>query len=130
MFWIAYQLKLSNMKQLTYRQAYDKIIDAYFKDEIEPMKQEFCFCGTIAPNGNWHIQGKGKYPYSTIEYMRMESALLNKVGDRIDSQDYESDLFEGMSAALEVLKEIHRSRGENVDEPNTHPFTQRQLIVQ
>jgi len=32
---------------MTYKQAYDKIIDAYFKDEIKPMDSNFCFCGTL-----------------------------------------------------------------------------------
>lgn len=42
------------------------------------------------------------------------------------SMNYEEGLFEGMVKALEVLKEIHRSRGENVDE-EIQAFTKRNL---
>lgn len=38
--------------KLTYRQAYDKIIDAYFKGEIRPMEAMFCFCGILSDNSS------------------------------------------------------------------------------
>lgn len=107
---------------MTYNEAYDKIIDAYFKDEIQPMDPEFCFCGTISPNHWWRMQDMHpeiKYPYSANEYMKMEYALFCGIGLLIgDNYDlfYEDALFKGMCAALEVLKQIHESRGEVVEE--------------
>lgn len=114
------------MEKLTYKQAYDLIIEAYFKDEIKPYRRSFCFCGTLAGNKFWDdtpIHG-----YSVSDFGKMEMALLTPLGCRIYKPgltaggisegdiEYEDLLFAGMSAALDVLKEIHRSRGENVDE--------------
>lgn len=125
------------MEKLTYKQAYDKIIQAYFKDEIKPMEPEFCFCGTLAGNGNWGGYGFGEQSnlYSLKEFDIMESALLNTMdsilgGNLVVNQSspfYEDALFAGMSAALEVLKEIHRARGEDVDE--VPMFTKRELLT-
>jgi hypothetical protein len=129
---------------LTYKEAYDKIIDAYFKDEINPMSANFCFCGTLAPDSSWiqkHLHKVNKHPYSYEEYRLMEVALLNNIKhddqaillfngiiyvyDQLSST-YEDDLFKGMCAALDVLKDIHRQRGENVDDEVA--FTKRQLV--
>ncbi len=99
---------------LTYRQAYDKIIEAYFKDEINIMDNKFCFC----------------------EFNNMENALFSVFVNMDVSLDveknkkripnYEDLLFSGMCAALDVLKEIHRSRGEDVDD--SLQLTKRELI--
>src|ERR1035438_8380540 len=106
------------MNKLTYQEAYNKIIDAYFKDEIEPMDPEFCFCGTLSPDRFWYICGNQKYNYSKIEYTLMEEALFSGFPEveyvgitdiEIDGQihnveNYEDKLFNGMCASLEVLK--------------------------
>lgn len=126
------------MNKLTYRQAYDKIIEAYFNDEIKPYHGQFCFCGTLA-----HTPGSSAYDhnywrqddYSHRELDKMEAALLITImdltlggGDKyftcmdderttvINHPNYEYALFEGMSAALDVLKQIHIERGEVIDE--------------
>lgn len=135
------------MNKLTYKEAYDKIIQAYFKDEIQPYDSNFCFCGTLAPEiysnvgyKNWNNHdGKfdqSKHFYLLKEYYRMELALFKPLCAtssvvlpnrpipigycagklKKDAEEYEDALFEGMCAALEVLKEIHRIRGENVDD--------------
>ncbi len=137
---------------MTYNEAYDKIITAYFRDEIKPYNGQFCFCGTLAgfdkrDNGTyngWFID-----KYSGHDLQKMEDGLLltiynvvggnsgskyNPFGEAISDLDrlktlahpkYEDALFAGMCAALEVLKEIHRSRGEDVD--NVPVFTKRSL---
>jgi len=127
------------MKKLTYKEAYNKIIDAYFKDEIKPLDTNYCFCGTLSPNRGWDFQlNDCEYPYSRTEYRRMELALLDKLSDCkivskkgvysfFPSHSYEKKLFSGMCAALEVLKQIHKDRGENVDEETT--FTKRVLTT-
>lgn len=109
---------------MTYNEAYNKIIDAYFKDEIKPQNPNFCFCGSLCGSDRWNF---GDKLYTLNQYEKMERALIleliNSPNHKVDnvwqfipSKKYEDALFKGMSAALDVLKEIHRSRGENVDE--------------
>ncbi len=125
----------------TYKQAYDKIIQAYFRDEIKPMDARFCFCGTLNDNigewGEYNLSGNDGdgIHYSYNEMVTMENALFKGIRqDRVITVfeamkliDSEDALFSGMCAALDVLKEIHRSRGEDVDEELT-PFTKRELV--
>lgn len=113
---------------MTYKEAYDKIIEAYFKDEINPMDASFCFCGTLCDGDiGWHGCTHGRVHndfmfYRGVEYVRMERALLDTIREfhgyyiKSDNPGYEDALFEGMSAALDVLKQIHIERGEIVDE--------------
>lgn len=121
--------KINVMEKLTYSEAYNKIIEAYFKDEIKPFNSEFCFCGTLCYNkSDWNISTYSRVHadfgnYTGVEYVKMERALLDalKMGEFLRycnpwDSGYEDLLFAGMCAALDVLKEIHRSRGENVDE--------------
>lgn len=131
------------MEKLTYRQAYDKIIEAYFRNEIEPGSNEFCFCGTLSKDDEWRFAKGNEYPYSRDEYLKMEHALFSGMSIALNTivscgisvfdfddlkkkEKYEEALFFGMSSALEVLKDIHRSRGEKEDEA-TPEFTKRQL---
>jgi len=139
------------MKKLTYKEAYNKIIDAYFKDEIKPYNEEFCFCGTLLNNDrdwweNVHHNMKGFGDYSYLELYEMEKALLIPLmtlagrryktnyllidgdRDRVEGSElFEDRLFEGMQSALDVLKQIHKDRGESVDEETT--FTKRVLTT-
>lgn len=107
---------------MTYTQAYDKIIQAYFRDEIKPWESEFCFCGTLCDNKpDWNEGTMPNHPkvdfmnYNGIEYQRMEAALLDRIDSDEGYEEYEDELFAGMCNALEVLKQIHRERGEDVD---------------
>lgn len=59
-----------------------------------------------------------------LRMIPMENALLTHV-DCGPYPKYEDDFFKGMTAALEVLKDIHRSRGEDVD--GVKVFTKRVL---
>lgn len=117
----------------TYKQQYDKIIQAYFKDEIKPMSMNFCFCGTLADKVVDSADGSQEEweskDYTMPEFLKMEEALMiglkanknknsgwNIFSARTSDADYEERLFEGMCAALEVLKKIHIERGEIIDE--------------
>lgn len=119
------------MEKLSYRQAYDLIIDAYFKDEIKPRDMQFCICGTLHGSREWsRNKDIPEAPYTANEYFKIEDALFVPLYERPGfvrrgTEKYEKFLFEGMCAALEVLKEIHCNRGENVDEET--PFKKREL---
>lgn len=129
---------------MNYKEAESLIIDAYFKDEIEPYNGGFCFCGTLN-NNDAHWRKTGSRDYNRMEFIKMEHALLSTInmmtynagdifyasgkwdikdvhGHTVDRgvvkkhPNYENALFEGMVQALNVLREIHKSKGENVDE--------------
>lgn len=134
-------------KKLTYIEARDKIWNAYFRDEIDPWNSNFCFCGSLAPNEfsfkgykNWNNHDQEfrpeKHPYTLNEYAQMEIALFKHVGGMCSvighrkfgtgsyaitkyHSAFEEKLFSGMLAALEVLKSIHKSRGELIPEDET-----------
>ncbi len=135
----------------TYREQYDKIIQAYFRDEIQPYNRQFCFCGTLGYMKGDIFSSRWDYQlYHQLEYANMERALLTIIRNEtigangsqsifIDGEEcsilrtvianhknYETALFNGMCAALEVLKEIHISRGEKIDE-DIPQFTKRNL---
>lgn len=141
---------------MTYKQAFDKITEAYIKGDVKPFDCKFCFCGTLAPDSKWCIgyADRSKYPYTLEEYGRMEKALLStfpgiehvetgylrnslrlnilnmeKDYKKIFPMEYEEFLFKGMCKALDVLKSIHKERGEDVDGIETE-FTKRQLVTQ
>lgn len=118
---------------LTYQQAYDKIIEAYYKDEIRPMSIRFCFCGTLKGDADWAVECAEDAIYTKAEYFSMERSLFegvsagytiecndgSRIGTLVDCNRMRSPtdkaLFNGMVAALDTLKEIHRARGEDVD---------------
>lgn len=122
-----------------YSEQYDKIINAYFKDEIQPLEAKFCFCGTLADNSdewcNIRYSRRCNYFmfYTGNEYVMMERALLDTLQKGINGEvvsyeelnGYEERLFNGMAAALEVLKQIHIKRGEIIDE--APQFKKREL---
>ena len=106
---------------------YNKIIDAYFKDEIKPYDAEFCFCGNLCNNqDDWCrmpcLRHNDFMGYFGKDFVRMESALLltieKQCGNRsvYEHQEYENALFKGMAKALEILREIHQEHGEVTDE--------------
>lgn len=111
---------------MTYNEAYDKIIQAYFRDEIKPFDAEFCFCGTLCGNSSgWHgytdfrktnSRHMDYAGYTGSDFVKMETALLQEIKSGVYSNpNWENELFSGMCNALEVLKQIHRDRGEDVD---------------
>jgi hypothetical protein len=125
-----------------FKEQEDKIIQAYFKDEIKPFDAKFCFCGTLAPNTTWKYKTSriGKHVYTEIEYRRMEGALFSqfpgvlykdlgiisfpgnyRMGSELyifdNKERFEDLLFTGMVAALEVLKSIHIEHGQQIEEP-------------
>jgi hypothetical protein len=139
------------MKKLTYQEAYNKVIDAYFNDYIKPMDANFCICGTLCGNKcSWLSVRiiKKDHSYTVEEYERIENALLHNftslgvekcyetgyerghwVYFNLNTElaahpDYEELLFKGMCDAIEVLKDIHKGRGEDID---SIPFIKRSV---
>lgn len=134
---------------------YQKILDAYMADEIQPFDNQFCFCGTLAMHTYDDDLSVDAIAWSTTEYTAielkaMEFALLNTInrqtypnssilqclvweeGQSIPKAkdahpNYDTALFNGMCAALDVLKTIHESRGEAVDAAFLLP--KRQLLT-
>lgn len=136
----------------SYATQYGKILDAYMKDEIKPFEPEFCFCGTLAPITDAWSDSESTWKttdYAFHEFEQMEEALLctidketqntgeimyaaalqnGKLDFKKDHPNYENALFNGMSAALSVLKEIHEAHGEVIDAPPVLPIRSLQLV--
>jgi hypothetical protein len=130
----------------TYNEQFNKITEAYIKGDIKPFDPNFCFCGTLCDNEKkWTCRPYGGY--NNNDFFNMESALYKelipaglKVLDfRISntnvienwqniqkSPNYETALFNGMVAALEVLKQIHIEHGEVID--NVPVFVKRKAL--
>lgn len=104
----------------TYQSQYEKLIQAYFKDEIEPMNPFKCFCGVIANNnGMWLYQDKkeSKEPYTLEEFRRVEAVFLfgiNAIDIKFltDGKYTDEGLFNGLLRGLEELKLIHLEHNE------------------
>lgn len=120
----------------TYKEQYDKIVEAYFKGEIKPYNAHFCFCGTLCDNTNkWfglcELDHHDFAGYKGDDFVKMERALLRTISNHLKLNDfdmwgdeegalcspdehpqYETALFNGMTAALEVLRQIHAERGD------------------
>lgn len=132
------------MNTPTFKEQFNKITEAYIKGEIKPFDSKFCFCGTLCDNTNkWFWMERREHKksngYLGVDFVRMEKALIETIlretgEDResggstiMENINYENALFNGMCAALEVLKDIHKSRGENVEEE--FEFKKRQLAI-
>jgi len=126
--------------KLTYRQAYDRIVDAYFKDEIRICDSCKCFVGnllggTYVWNGCRTIESRlttihentksgmlllNEYGYTPLQITQLEGVFME-----FNTWDDEEDIFRGMCAALDMLKKIHEESGETVE---PIPFKKRELI--
>lgn len=126
----------------SYETKFNKITEAYIKGEIEPYSASLCFCGTLADHDlDWDI--KTINGYNPKQFVKMEYALLSTIltetlGGNPENKihlyglgegvcrteilrhpNYEAALFNGMVAALEVLKQIHIEHDEVIDEQKT-----------
>lgn len=118
------------MIQPTYEQQWQKITEAYMRNEIQPYHPNFCFCGTLCDNSNDWFQESGEYHrdfgiYKGKDFVKMEVALLSKTDENVDrggiciseKADYEQAIFEGMVDALEELRKIHEAKGDPTAKP-------------
>ena len=117
------------MTRPTYKEQERHLHEEYIAGRVEPGRYQFCFCGSLIGERTRFKLGsqtivqdieKSWWPSKVYEYTdlkRMEAALFFYT-ERIPKElheDYETALFNGMVAALEVLKAVHRSWGEDVD---------------
>ena len=118
------------MTRPTYTQQFNKITEAYIRGEIHPLKAKFCVCGNLCDNNtawyNYNFKHNDFGCYSGKDYRRIEIALLLKFSSSSLNMD-EEELFNGMVASLEVLKQIHIEGGEVIDDAPV--FTKRELLT-
>lgn len=143
------------MKQPTYKEQFDKITTAYFKDEVEPEQSCACFIGNLLngnegwedvrdferewtkdyvvtgylnPNGYWYKRGLAVIAiesgglYNADQIVEMEKNFLTIWYNGGKTED---SLFLAMSSTLDMLREIHESKGEITE---VQPFAKRQLV--
>lgn len=134
-----------NTQLPTYETQFNKITEAYIKGNIKPWDDDFCFCGTLADGDDWTFLNQKSLSYTPVEFGKMEKALFSPFPEIkwsyngrqkrscplvkiTQAKDFEEKLFNGMCAALEVLKQIHIEHGEVIDNPQ--PFVKRTLTPQ
>lgn len=92
------------MLKLTFQQASDKILDAYFKDELEPFDNCRCFIGNIFDNnGSWGYFRNPQnvapielikdalyliheYGYTTVDIDQLELRFLNTIYKDVEGE--------------------------------------------
>lgn len=128
------------MNNPTYKEQFDKITRAYINDEIQPYDIEFCFCGTLSYKkdalGWWDTDFYCFQDLHNMEFELLNTIMVKTIGGNdiyiqsdLDNDNcwekrdavknhsnYEDAVFEGMCKALDVLKAIHISKGEVIDE--------------
>lgn len=142
------------MKKPTFQEQYQKIVDAYYKEELEPWNGCACFVGNLLnKKDTWcnaryveigemqtnspileevltfvNKESNGLYSYQ--EVINLEQNFLNIAYNRKNSlwfvkgNQTEDSLFAAMESTLQMLRKIHESKGEVVKDYN---FTKREL---
>ena len=140
------------MKNPTFEQQFTKIVNAYLKNSLSAYKSCACFVGNLLNNKDeW---GAGRYfsfdldgcpsiesiniPekalkclkdesngfYSMKDVCKLETSFLNTLNLEEIITSYEERLFKAMEITLQLLREIHESKGEIVKDYN---FAKREL---
>jgi len=145
-------------KKPTYQEQFNKLTEAYISNKVDPYYGCGCFVGNLLNGkGNWElgremliwhrskeygyqISPKGLHHtllvlqeecdslYTPREIFELEKKFLRCYNSLKDQDGEEEALFKAFETTLDLLKEIHISKGEIID---TIPvFTKRQLIHQ
>lgn len=138
------------MNKPTFKEQSEKIIQAYLKCEIYPGDACACFVGNLLNNKVEWIDGRHSFEYGKVEpheYMRataikcinLESNSLYTLQDILKLEEnfmirvsmkyagsYEDRLFNSMISTLEMLKQIHISKGEVIEDEIT--LQKRELV--
>lgn len=140
------------MKTPTFQEQYNKIVDAYYKNELKPYIGCACFVGNLLNNKDkWGMardfvnedtdtdliifrETTNPYRFIGIQCIKEESNDLYSIEDicqleqnflrKYSDSDPENSLFNAMETTLELLKQIHESKGEIIKKYN---FIKREL---
>lgn len=138
----------------TFEEQYQKIVSAYYKNELKPLVSCACFIGNLLnKKRDWtsiRIAGDegfkirpikdDLYNYSLVfiyeisgglytpeDIVRMENNFVTKCYPSNEEDNLtEESLFHAMESTLEMLRKIHESTGEVVKDYN---FTKRELCI-
>ena len=140
------------MNTPTYKEQFDKLTRAYINNEVDPYRACACFVGNLLNRkGAWincrsgfstHLEGEwgivhdadaikcineeSNGLYTPKEIVDLEYLFLKSFGDsHCNDKSPEDSLFIAFEATLDLLKKIHISKGEVIDE--TPIFTKRTL---
>jgi len=149
------------MKTPTFEEQYQKIVSAYYKNELNPLQSCACFIGNMLNNNETWSRGRDFYNRShgwnimeecdksqvesALECLKQESNSFYTIADIIKlEQNFlrisipinciinahghkirEDNLFKAMESTLEMLREIHESKGEIVKDYN---FVKREVV--
>lgn len=137
----------------TFREQFDKLVKAYMSDEVKPLNPCACFVGNLLNHSSaWanlrYVANDGfnfifvrkscsaitKYhtersirinsdgTYTVKEIYKLEKLFMNTWHDGGRTED---SLFEAFEKTLLLLREIHESKGEVVED---YSFTKRELV--
>ena len=133
------------MKIPTFRESYDKIVNAYLRDELKYKNSCACFVGNLLNNsyqwGTCKYKGalaEGPFTKEELDTVRRESNgfyneddikslecnFMTLMSGADYSKDFEHKLYNAMESTLLLLKEIHIAKGEVVED---YIFTKRKL---
>jgi hypothetical protein len=142
------------MNQPTFEQQYQKIVSAYYKNELNPFSGCACFIGNLLNNNSnwegcrtfksqgqsylddlhddwveearWAITEESYGLYTPQDIIDLENNFLKNLDydAYLNRQCVEDEIFNAMVSTLEMLRKIHESKGEIVKDYN---FTKRQL---
>lgn len=136
----------------TFREQFDKLVKAYMNDKVRPWDACACFVGNLLNNTNswaycreaglWGvvelnpdpetiesilIEGDGTY--TPHEILSLEECFMKSIGANSPCSPRrkisEERLFEAFEKTLLLLREIHESKGEVVED---YSFTKRELV--
>lgn len=135
---------------ITFKEQFDKLTIAYINNEVRPYHACSCFVGNLL-NGNHRWSWARGLSFGTItqitkryedaqveiikeceglytvkELIYLESIFMDNIKYvKVNSPEYEGDLFKAFERTLDELKKIHISKGEKIDEEFT--FKKREL---
>lgn len=128
----------------SFKQQFDKLTEAYIRGEVNAFTGCECFNGNLENRTTQWTEVKGgkniispNVNYTGLQYTEMEHAFMEPIRvflrrnvhsgssktwiddynkSSVVNADYEAALFQGFQDAIEILRQIHISRGEEVDD--------------
>lgn len=129
------------MNKPTFKEQSEKIIQAYLKCEIYPLNPCACFVGNLLNNKKEWIEGRSAsncgmvnsnkiQQFVAIACINQESNNLYTLQEILELEknfmvgcsiggSYENAIFNAMISTLEMLKQIHISKGEVIEDEIT-----------